>query len=60
MKIEEAIEILDAFRIIQAKGLEDADGYVRQIRQENLEAFTMAIVALRRQMNEDKTDILQA
>lgn len=60
MTIEEAIEILDAFRIIQAKGLEDADGYVKQIRQENLEAFTMAIVALRRQMNEDKTYILQA
>lgn len=46
----EAIEILDAFRDIQVKRLEgECDGYVKKIVQENLEAFTMAISALRRE-----------
>lgn len=49
MSIEEAIKILDEFRKIQVIGLKEARHEdVRQIRQENLEAFTMAIAALRK------------
>lgn len=48
MTTEEAIEILDAYRKLQVKGLEETTGYEKEIREENLEAFTMAIAALRK------------
>ena len=48
MTTEEAIKIIEAYRDIQVKGVEESSGYEKQIRQENLEAFTMAIVALRK------------
>lgn len=53
MTIEEAIEIMEAYRDIQVKGIEESSGYEKQIRKENLEAFTMAIAALRKVRREN-------
>lgn len=53
MTTEEAIDILEAYRKIQIKGIEESSGYTRQIRKENLEAFTLAIAALRKVRREN-------
>lgn len=47
MTEEEAIGIMESYKELQIKGLSEAIGYEKEIREENLEAFTMAIAALK-------------
>lgn len=47
MMEEEAIGIMESYRELQVKGLREATGYEKELRERNLEAFTMAITALR-------------
>lgn len=47
MMEEEAIGIMESYRELQVKGLREATGYEKELRKKNLEAFTMAISALR-------------
>ena len=48
MITEEAIDILESYRRLQVKALKEVTGYEKEIREKNLEAFTMAIAALRK------------
>lgn len=47
MMEEEAIGIMESYRELRVKGLREATGYEKELREKNLEAFTMAISALR-------------
>lgn len=47
MTEEYAISIMEGYRELQVKGLKEATGYEKELRERNLEAFTMAIAALR-------------
>lgn len=47
MTEEEAIGIMESYRELQIKALKEVTGYEKEIREKNLEAFTMAIAALK-------------